>query len=164
MRSLLLALLLGACTAVPPADRPDDFAVRYDWNTGSLPPPYHYRHVIEVGPDGAGTATVTLSYGEGPSRAVPFQLDAAALDALYADLHAEGLFSTTWREESDPPVGGSFGRVTATADGRTVEVPPFVVRGQRAAADRIAERIRAVVPASVQSDLDAWREEAQREG
>ena len=167
MRLVLLALLLSACTAVPTTDqptdgRPADFSVRYDWDTGSLPPPYHYRVVTEVGPDGDGTATVTLHYGEGPSHTVAFRLDAAALDALYADLRAEGLSSTAWAEESHPPVGGAYGWVTAAADGRTVEVPAFVVAGQRAAAARITERVRAAVPEAERAALAAWREEAQR--
>src|SRR5690606_38889222 len=106
MRPLSLVLLLAACTAVPPADRPTGFSVRYDWDTGSLPPSHHYRLAIEVSPHGAGTATVTLGYGDGPSRTFPFQLSEAALDAFYADLRASGLFSTAWQAEPDPPIGG----------------------------------------------------------
>jgi hypothetical protein len=163
---LLLVLFLSACTAAPPSERPasrsaghpDDFSVRYFWDTGSLPPEYHYRHVIEVQRDGAGTASITRSYGDGPSETLPFQLEAGAMDTLYADLDAAGLFSTRWREESDPPVGGSYWSLTATADGRTVEVPTYVVEGQQAAAEQIAGRVRAVVPAAVQAELDAWRE------
>jgi hypothetical protein len=168
---LLLALSLGAlflsaCNAVPPSDRPagrstgapDDFSVRYFWDTGSLPPEYHYRHVIEVQPDGSGTTSIARSYGDGPSQTLPFQLDEGAMDALYADLDAAGLFSTQWRQESDPPVGGSYWSLTAMANGRTVEVPTYVVEGQQATAEQIAGRVRAAVPDTVQAALDAWRE------
>jgi hypothetical protein len=44
------------------------------------------------------------------------------------------------------------------ANGRTVEVPTYVVEGQQATAEQIAGRVRAAVPDTVQAALDAWRE------
>ena len=44
-----LTLLLAACSlpggAAGSATRPADFAVRYEWYAGSMPPPYHYEYL-----------------------------------------------------------------------------------------------------------------------
>ena len=40
----------------PPANVPPaDFALRYEFREGSLPPPAHYEYSIRIGPGGRGT-------------------------------------------------------------------------------------------------------------
>ena len=55
---------------------------------------------------------------QGSATPVHATVTDARSHALYADLHAEGLFSTAWTEESNPPVGGAYGRVTATGEAK----------------------------------------------
>jgi hypothetical protein len=164
-----LPFMLGtllACSLFTPGspaldERPADFSLVYEWREGSLPPPYHYEYTISVTADGAGTLTLVPDY---PGPAVPiwtetFGLDAAALDALYAQLAAEGAFTTGWRAEDDPPVGGSYSWLTLTAGGREIEIPPFPIESQTAAASRIEAAVNALVPADLWDSINARREQ-----
>lgn len=163
--ALLPALVpLIACALfspeVPVDARPDDFSLRYYWSEGSLPPPYHYAFTIALAADGAGTVTMTPDY---PGPEVPvwtetFVLDAAALDAFYSQLVAAGAFSTDWREEDEPPVGGSHYTIELTANGEVVTIPHFVVAGQAAAQGDISDAIVAAVPQTVWDTLEAQRQ------
>ena len=160
-----LALSLAACAAPAPMsdDRPGDFAVTLGTSTGSLPPPYHHSTRIRIGPDGAGTISTQTRYGEGPSETMAFSLDDDAMDGLYADLVATGVFGIDWSRDANPPVGGGSTTLTLVADGRTVEIPGFVARG-REEKRQAAERVEAAVPAETRLAMEAWRQNAQTDG
>lgn len=169
--ALLFALLpLLACSLftpeTPPVDtHPADFSVLYEWYEGSMPPPYHYEYTLQVAADGAGTLTMIPDYpGEGvPVWTETFTVEPAALDALYRQLVEAGAFTTNWREEDDPPVGGSYATATLTADGETVAIPSFVIPNQGEAQDEIFAALEAVVPADIRADLEARRQQYMEE-
>jgi hypothetical protein len=162
----LAGIAVLACSlfnrGIPTVDeRPADFSLVYEWREGSLPPPYHYETTISVAPDGAGTITLVPDY---PGPDVPvwteaFSLDTAALDSLYVRLAAEGAFSTRWRAQDDPPVGGSYHWLTLTTGGQQIEIPPFPIDSQADAADRIEAAVTSLVPADVWDSLHARREQ-----
>jgi len=164
MRYLLLLILLTSCgpRPTPATGVPPDFAVVYEWNTGSLPPAYHRTETIRVAPDGAATLGVRRRYDDGVSQSWSFPLDDAGRQRLYAALQEAGL-GTDWREESNPPIGGASWTATVTADGRTTSVPNFVVRSQQGPKERVGETLRAVVPDSVAAARDAWLETTEGE-
>jgi hypothetical protein len=81
------------------------------------------------------------------------------LDALYAQLAAEGAFSTRWRSLDAPPVGGSYSWLTLTASGRQIEIPPFPIESQAEAAGRIEAAVNALVPPDTWASLHARREQ-----
>lgn len=155
----MLLLWASACNAAP-AGAPADFAITYDWREGSLPPPYHYSYRITLNADGAATYALTPDYAgaDVPTWVESFTVSAAARDALYADLRAAGLWREGWREEPEPPVGGSSASLQATANGRTVQVPSFVVAAQQARAAQMYTLIEAQVPAALRAQLEAQRE------
>lgn len=161
--SITAAFTLGACASAPhlPTDRPDDFSVIYGWSTGSLPPQYHHSVRLDIAPDGSGSLRGASAYGQGPTETWAFALSPTDLDALYADLHAAGLFRS-WSEDGDPPIGGSSWWAEAKARGQTVEVPPFVVRGQGDAKMAVEDILRSAAPAEVWAAHAAWLTETQR--
>jgi hypothetical protein len=159
---LTLTLACSVFTAQPtPMDtRPADFSVRYNWYEGSLPPPYYYEYALELAPDGSGTMTLIPDY---PSEDVPvwtetFTVEPGGLDALFAQLVEHGAFTVQWREEDEPPVGGSHASTTLTANGETIEIPSFVIPAQSAAQSEISDAINALVPQAVWDRLNAQRE------
>jgi hypothetical protein len=144
-----------------PAIRPADFSVAYHWAEGSLAPPYHYEYDILVAADGAVTVRYTPDY---PADDVPVwtetvQMNTAQLDALYADLGAYGLFTRDWRTENGPPVGASSEWLTATANGRTIEVPAYVVPEQAADEAALAATLHDLIPDDTWAKLNAQREQ-----
>lgn len=169
--ALLCALLpLLACSlfspgVTPVTTRPADFSVLYEWYEGSMPPPYHYEYTLRVAADGAGTLTMIPDYpGEGvPVWTETFTVEPAALDALYRQLAEAGAFTTNWREEDDPPVGGSYATATLTGSGETVVIPSFVVPNQGEAQDDIFAVLEALAPAALREKLETQRQQYMEE-
>ncbi|GAB5534989.1 MAG: hypothetical protein Rubg2KO_12380 [Rubricoccaceae bacterium] len=135
--------------------RPADFAVRYSWRAGSMPPPHHYRVSAEILPDGSGTATLTPGYSskDVPTWSLPFRLNAEAFDALYTVLRLEGLFSADWRDPDRRTVGGSLWSVHATAEGQDVTVKGLQQTSDGARPTPIREAIWGAVPEGIRAEL-----------
>jgi hypothetical protein len=168
--ALLLTAAAGCATVNPtptPAptpnldNRPADFKVIYEWQEGSLPPPYHYEYTITLNPDGQGQIVMVpdYSFSNPPTWTEPFTITSAALDQLYRLLIDQGLFTQRWQAQSDPPVGGSFDSLHITAHGQQVAIPSFVIQTQANAAEDIATTIQALVPQTIWNKLNAQREQ-----
>ncbi|MEO0557681.1 MAG: hypothetical protein AAF170_05790 [Bacteroidota bacterium] len=136
--------------------RPDDFALRYQWRAGSMPPPHHYSVRVEIEADGSGTVQMTPDYSgaDVPTWTLPFHLDAEAIDDLYTTLGLEGLFSIDWQEPPGPPrVGGSLWSVTATAGGQQATVKNLMVSPEGERPKAIREVIWEAVPKGLRAEL-----------
>lgn len=157
---LLLLFTLSACApSTPAAGPPADLHVRYDWRAGTMPPPYHYSYSITLQADGSGEVAMTPNYAgpDVPTWREPFSVTPAEVAQFYALMLEQGLFSQTWRATDDPPVGGSSSNLTVQAAGRTIAIPPFLVTDQQARTETIAAALRALVPESIFTDLEARR-------
>lgn len=139
--------------------RPDDFALRYSWRAGSMPPPHHYRVSAEIQPNGSGTATMTPGYSgrDIPTWSLPFQLDADAFDALYTTLRLEGLFADHWKAPETRRVGGSLWSVRATAEGQEVTVEGLHQTDTGARPTPIRKAIWEAVPEDIRAELATRR-------
>ena len=165
--SILVILLIGfwICRQTPAAviTRPNDFSLRYEWREGSIPPPYHYEYTISIAPDGRGQVVMVPDY---PSDQVPiwtetFRLQPMELDAAYVLLTKQGLFRQVWRAP-DPdrlPVGGNSQTLVIAAQGKSIELPDYVVPEQAPAAEAIYATVKALVPKSIWTKLNARHEE-----
>jgi hypothetical protein len=142
------------------ADRPEDFSVLYEWQEGSLPPPYHYEMAMRISPDGQGEVTLVPDYpsGQVPVFSEPFPVSARALDGLFRLMIENGLLETSWQAQEDPPVGGEVEWLTVTAGGRQVEIPAFVLPEQQSQVKAMAEALRALVPAETWERLQILKD------
>jgi hypothetical protein len=167
--AVLLSLSSG-CTALNPTPnpldtRPPDFNLVYEWQEGSLPPPYHYEYTITIEPDGQGQIVMIPDYASDttPEWSETFTVAPAVLDPFYRLLIDKGLFTQRWQAQSDPPVGGSSDSLQVTAHGRQFSIPSFVSAAQAAAAEDIATAVRTLVPQDLWDKLNAQREQYVRE-
>ncbi len=142
--------------------RPDDFAFRYSWREGSVPPPYHYEYEIAVSAAGDGTIVFWPDYPEHGVEpwAERFAVPAERLDELHAAMVACGVLERHWEEMADPPVGGKLEWMEATAEGQRHVVPSTLEHPE--AIEPVYERIRALVPEATWAELMA-RYEARRD-
>ena len=165
-----LALLAAGCGtpeaggARAPGAVPADFAVRYEWGNGALPPPYHYDYTIHLGP-GAGTGRVEFRPGHDslPVWTETFPVTEAQLRSVYAVFMARGVFDRAWGE-GRPMAGGETEWLEATAGGRTVTLPSQPRDEDRVALREVFAAVRAVVPRGMLAGLVARQERFQQEG
>lgn len=165
-----LASLLFACAKSTPTPdtmntRPDDFAILYEWQEGSLPPPYHYEYTVAIQPDGQGQVVIIPDY---PSEDVPtwteaFTVPPTELDRLYQLMVDKALFAQKWRSQEAPPVGGSSESMTVTAHGVQIVIPVYVIPAQADAAAEMFSAVTGLVPQAVWEKLNAQREEYVKE-
>jgi hypothetical protein len=143
---------------------PEDFTIRYEWREGSLPPPHHYEYSIILGPDGQGQVVMQPDYpGEGtPTWSEVFLAPPAEMERLFRCLVSQGLFTQRWRQQEDPPVGGSSQSLRATVRGRAAHVPFFVLPAQAAAVEEMCVAVKAIVPQAIWKKLYARREQYRR--
>jgi hypothetical protein len=170
LSSLVLLLLATGCAAMNPTpdplnSRPADFKVVYDWQEGSLPPPYHYEYTITIEPGGQGQIVMVPDYAfsNPPTWTETFTVTPAQLDQFYRLLIDKGLFTQRWQAQSDPPVGGSYDSVSITAHGKQISIPSFVIHAQAAAAEDISIALHALVPPDLWGKLDTQRGQYQQE-
>lgn len=153
-------LILAACGPAMPETRPADFAVVYEWQAGSLPPPYHYAYTLVIGPDGAGALTYLPDYdfNRPPVWTETFTVEAADLDQLYAVLVEQGVLRANWSAVDDPPVGGEVESAQMTVDGRTYAIPFAVSPVDHGRVQAAYAAIRALAPAALWEKLAAQRQ------
>lgn len=166
LTALVDLLLAGAagCGSEDPApavgaERPDDFALTFEHVDGSVPPPGHQEWIVEVAADGSGTLEYLPDYpGEGvPTYRAEFEADPTELDALFAELAAEGLLEEEIGGSDDPPVGGDTETATITAEGESFDVPAFDGSDEAALAG-VSEAVRGLVPDEIWSGFERRRD------
>jgi hypothetical protein len=170
LSGLWLLILATGCAAMnstpdPLNSRPADFKVVYDWQEGSLPPPYHYEYTITLEPDGQGQIVMVPDYAfsNPPTWTETFTVTPTQLDQFYRLLIEKGLFTQRWQAQSDPPVGGSYDSLSVTAHGKQITIPSFVISAQATAAEDIATALRALMPPGLWDRLNTQREQYQQE-
>jgi hypothetical protein len=181
-RHVLLLLGLSACSApaapteMPPKAsptaprnsapnaRPKDFAFTYTWREGTLPPPFHYSYIVEVKANGNGEVRYTPDYASPntPTWVMPFASTPAQLDAFFALTREKGLYATVWKEPNPPPIGGSSSSLKVVADGKTFDVPSFVIESQSAAKTALSDAAKGMVDAQIWTDLTRMRDQYRK--
>jgi hypothetical protein len=122
---LLVAVVMAGCAAAE-MEMPDDFALTFSWNTGSLPPKYRYDYVITIGPGAQGEFDFVPGYGdENDSNrwVTPFDVTEENLQALYTYFRDQGFFDTRWGINDIERIGGSTTSLILTAFGKNHPIP-----------------------------------------
>ena len=158
---LLFAALVGCLTPSATNSRPDDFSITYQWQEGSLPPPFHYEYRITLQPTGQGEVVMIPDY---PSEQVPtwtetFTVQPVALDNLYQVMVDNGLFTHNWRAQENPPVGGSSQSMVVTAHGEQITIPAYVMPGLETTVTEMYSAVTALVPPNAWATLDMQRQQ-----
>ena len=156
---LLLALVALSACAKPAAERPPDFSLEFEWDTGALPPQYHYAYVIRLEPDGSGELVYSPGYEpltQADAWRAAFLLSPDQMDDLYALLRGGNMLRSDW-QTGQPLVGGQGTHIRITADGKTYEVPSVSVltQSEREKVENLMEGIRSFVPAGIWEEMEA---------
>jgi hypothetical protein len=155
-------LVLNACARVTTA-RPDDFSLILEWDTGALPPPYHYSYIISIGPDAAGQFTFQPGYApenSGELWETEFDLQSTELDTLYQTLIEKEALRAKW-STGQPLLGGQGTSLTITSNGNKYKIPSvsILTRSEREKVEALIEIIRGYVPKSIWDEMAARQAE-----
>lgn len=161
----LLFVSATACSASSNR-HPSDMNLTFNWNTGSLPPQYHYSYTITIQPDGNGSLDYQPGYepDEATRWQTEFSLTGKQMDALYGYLIENDLLRTTWNL-GEPLLGGSGTSLVVTADGKEYTVPSIseLQPDDRKLMEAAIDTIKNLLPQSIWDELDA-RQEAYEAG
>ena len=137
---------------------PDDFSLSFDWNTGALPPKYHYAYVITIGPGAQGEFEYNSGYdssGKSNRWIAPFTLSEDALEELYRYLKDQDIFRASWKTGRGL-IGGSTTSLIITAYGKEYQIPSISeLEGTDAIMVEAAmDEIRRYVPDSIWEEMN----------
>jgi hypothetical protein len=144
--------------------KPADFSLEYEWEKGTVPPPYHYEYTIRMGPGSQGEVVFRPDYSRHnpPVWRETFSVSDEMSSELYSLMVEKGVFSTSWRGMDPPPVGGSLERLKVTADGMQFSVPSNIIPEQAKAIRDVYRTIRSMVPETVWAKLMALRKDYEQ--
>ena len=167
MKTILWALFfaclgLAACARMQAA-RPEDFSLTLEWDTGALPPPYHYSYTITIGPDLTGHFSFQPGYAPENSDVLwetEFDIQNAELDALYQTLAEKGVLRSKW-STGQSLLGGKGTSLVITAGSEKYEIPSVSVLDpqEREKVEEVIEIIRGFVPKSIWDEMSARQAE-----
>ena len=157
----LTIISITACTFTP-AQRPDDFSLSFSWNTGSLPPQYHYTYTITIDSGGKGEFTYQPGYeqDEVDLWQITFTLTAQEMDNLYQYIAENELMRSSWKE-GKKLLGGSGTSMRITADGKEYHVPSIseVTDDDRTTINAAMDYINNLVPKNIWDEMNARQQE-----
>ena len=141
---------------------PADLKITYGWNTGSLPPKYHYSYQIVIQADGSGQFIYQQGYtGDGApvSSVSAFTIPTEKMNQLYQLLLTKNLLRTEWAKK-EPLIGGSSSDMQILADGKEYSIPndAILIDQDRSDAAEVYNFIKTLVPVSIWDDLTKKRQ------
>ena len=159
---LIIGLFVSACqtpiqTQKSPLSYPADLKITYGWNTGPLPPKYHYSYQIAIQADGNDQFIYQQSYA-GDGAPIPsvsaFTVPTEKMNQLYQLLLTKNLLRTAWAKK-EPLIGGSSSDMQILADGKEYSIPndAVMIDQDRTEVAEIYGLIKTLVPASIWDDL-----------
>jgi len=153
---ILSFVFLSSCAGMP--DKyPHDFGLVLEWDTGALPPEYHYQYTVTIGPGPQGEFTYHPGYEENAPLAwiTPLYVTETDLQSLYTFLNDNNVLRNRW-DSGQPLLGGQSTRIIINALGQQFVVPSIseVSQKERDLVEKTIESIRARVSESIWSEME----------
>ena len=137
---------------------PDDFGLSFDWNTGALPPKYHYAYLITIGPDPQGEFEYSSGYdssGKSNRWITHFTLSKDTAEELYTYLKNQDILRTSWKTGRGL-IGGSTTSMIITANGKEYQIPSIseLEDADKTLVEEAMDVIRGYVPDSIWEEMN----------
>jgi NitT/TauT family transport system substrate-binding protein len=145
--------------------RPADFDVTYEWEAGSMPPPYHYQYTITI--DSVGGSKIVY-WPDYPSDQItpwiePITVTESDLDSLYALAAGKRLLRNEWDKLASPRIGGELQSAYIHAFESVYVIPSDIAESEEAVANEFYAAVKALVPQATWDKLSAQREQYEKE-
>ncbi|MGD9146677.1 MAG: hypothetical protein PVI80_14025 [Anaerolineae bacterium] len=139
--------------------------IRYEWQEGSIPPPYHYEYTIRIGPGlhGAIEFRPDYEFNDPPIWRESFTLSTPQLATLYELMKAQGVIDREWQRGAGFSVGGRVERLEGTVGEQVFSIPSELDPEDAAAISPVYRAIRSLVPESIWTELMSRRSQYEQE-
>jgi hypothetical protein len=161
---LLLLFCFTACSTMP-EKYPDDFSLVLEWDTGALPPEYHYQYTIAIGPGPQGEFVYHPGY-EGSAEntwITSFVVSTDNLQSLFDYLRDNDVLRKNW-QKGMPLLGGQGTSIIITVFDQQYLVPSVseVSQNERGLVEQTIEEIRSYVPAEIWVEMELKQSEYEQ--
>ncbi len=159
--SLLIGCQSPSLTRTLVPAYPKDFKITYGWNTGPLPPRYHYSYEVIIQADGTGQFIYQQGYA-GDGAPMPwvstFTIPTEKISQLYQLLLNRDMLRTDWATR-EPSIGGSSSIIQITAGGADFSIPIDTLKSEKDKSDsaEISDLVKTLVPKSIWDELNDKR-------
>lgn len=142
-------------------DKPTNFRIHYEWQEGSIPPPYHYEYTIQIGPGPEGEITLSPDYGfNHPSTwTEKWEISSQQFTELYTLLRHLDIGKRQWQARTGVSAGGSVEWLEGNIDGQNFSVPAQLDGADRQAIAEVYRTVRSFVPEPIWNKLMKQREQ-----
>lgn len=140
---------------------PSDFVFHYEWDTGSLPPQYHYRIVIDVQADGQSTFQYQPGYSDEADAQAwqkEFALSQAQMDELFQAILEYDLLRNNW-QKGELLIGGSSIVMCIQAENKEYRIlsTAQMKTADRQSAESFSAFVYSLVPAEIWQEVETCR-------
>jgi len=130
---------------------PEDFSFEYQWQMGSVPPPYYYEYSVKVDTNGSGVVELLPDYPmhHPVPRTVEINVGHSTLECLYMEMTKVELFEKECRVVDSDWVGGSLSSLVVRAWGKEYKVPSFISSADTRRLEPLFLAIRGLIPSQI---------------
>jgi len=136
---------------------PSDFAIAYNYATGTIAPPYKFKYDISINVKGEGTFNYSPDGVFNTKWTEKFHFSRKTMHLLWKQLNESGFFNTSYSDSKKHPIGGSVESLTIIANGKTYNIPKFP--DDRESADKIFAIIKKYIPQKIMDTFTAKKQQ-----
>jgi len=144
---------------------PPDLTIRYEWDSGSLPPPFHFEYTIRIGPGNQGEIEYRPGYptDQPPEWVEVFTVSENRLEQLHRFLIDNMIPARHWQTLSEGFLGGSDANLSGTIGDEHFSIPGNLIPDNNAVIAPLYTLIQNSVPQSIWKQMDDERQKYVRE-
>jgi hypothetical protein len=157
---ILISTLLFQCSGSKSSDKSWD-EINYNYNSGTVPPPYYYSFSIKIKSNREGRITYAPDYDDKNTWGYDFKITKKDLKDLTSKIESSKIMEKEIESMPDNmrPIGGSihYGSILFEKEGviKKHDLPGFPVsESMKNELENIFNRIRAFVPKEIWDDIE----------
>lgn len=135
---------------------PNDFTVKYNYVSGTIPPPYHYEYNVSIDAKGNGIISYKPDYVFDTLWTETFKLPRKSIGNFWSLLKKNDFFEKKWTDAEKHPVGGSIEYLEITAKNKIYKIPAFPIEKDNA--EKFLKAVRQLISKTAMDILTAKRE------
>lgn len=140
---------------------PNDFAVNYNYVSGTISPPFRFEYAACIDSKGNGIITYKPDFVFDTTWVEKFKLPKKRMRVFWSYLKKTGFFSKDWTESPKNPVGGSIQYLEINANNKSYKIPTFPLDKENS--EKIFEEVKKLIPLASLDTLSAKKEKCIEE-